>query len=273
MAGIELQAAVPRPKLRWYQFSLRGLLFFTLFVAILLSILAVGRTGRVYKVVLYVERRLPIVIHYSLPTHGEIYFWDVEKDVGIELATSDSVLEATAQSLRRQGVEKVDNENDSAQILQRHVAVENASKEYPYFTFTVFSRDPDLTRKVASTYYETWLAMIPILAPAVKQRYVDRAKLELPGADFQKFESEWRTAEKWGALASLAPTSARSMPWRPFTIRDGERPENWSLARPIYPRWNLCFLIAILWFEIGTAIFVDSRWCRYRANRAVVESP
>ena len=49
MAAIESQVAVPRPKLRWYQFSLRGLLLFTLFVAVLLSILAVGRTSRVYE--------------------------------------------------------------------------------------------------------------------------------------------------------------------------------------------------------------------------------
>ena len=184
------------------------------------------------------------------------------------------MMEAVAQSLRRQGVEKVDNEDVSGVVLQRHIAVKHGSeKNAGVFVITGSSSDPDLSRKIVSTHYETWRDMIPKLAPTVKQRYLESARSELSDSDFQEFESNWRTAEERGELSATPVRTSRKWPtmrnW--VQILGDPCPEYWPVTTT-YPYWNPCLAIAGLWLGLGIIAFGINLWRRCRAYRSANET-
>jgi hypothetical protein len=256
MAATESQTAVLRPQLRWYQFSLRGLLLFTSFVAVLLSVLAIGRTSPVYKASLAIQWLTSA--HCCFPRSAdELFFMDAEKDMAFELATSDAVMEAVAQSLRQQGVEKLDGEDISSQVLSRNIVVEHAERNRDVYIITTSSSDPEVSRTIARTHYETWRGMIPELAPTMEQRYLERAKLVLSASDFPKFEFTWRDAMHAGYFSEI--TGHSNGPPR-IMLMGGECPETFDVGSPIYPHWNRCLAFAILGLVLGILAFGIDRW-------------
>ena len=273
MAAMESQGAVTPPTLRWNQFSLRGLLLFTLFVAILLSILAVGRKVRVYNATLWVARGNPSI--WRFPSPALKYFSDATEDLFLEVAGSDSVMEAATQSLQRQGVDKIDYEDVSCHALRKRAAITGVGKVACRFeiTITALSSDPEVSRTIAITLYKTWVSMIPKLAPTVKQRYLERAKSELSGSDFRVFESEWRAAEERGDFSAVPVLSTKKVPSLiDFYCLLGGPVENAVVVAPIYPYWNSCLAIAGLWLALGIIAFGIDLWRRFRAYLAENET-
>ncbi len=299
MAAMESQAAVPRTTLRWNQFSLRGLFLLTLFLAVLLSILATGRTLQVYEATLMVERRPPSLT--LVPPSVVISFYDAVGDVVIELSTSDSVMEAVAQSLRLKGIEKLDYGDVSGHALGRHISVKRISEKSPnLYVITASANDQGISKTIARTYYETWFEMIPKLAPTVKQRYLERARSEFSGSDLERFESEWQDMERSGYFSATPARPLKSDPSSNETLYSAyscfpseaapvrtlksdplgygfgvlydPHLENLILVRPTNPYWNLCLSIASFWLGLGIIAFGIRHWRHYRAYRFANDS-
>ena len=164
MAAMDPQVAAPQPKLRWYQVSLRGLLLLVLFAAIFLSILAVGRTSRVYEASLGIHRQ---PLFWTPVPDGALKFHEAVQDMAVELAASESVMEAVAQSLQLEGIATIDSEDVSGPVIRKHIAlkrVDNIETWGTCYYIVVSSSDSAISKAMAVAYFRTWFSMMPRLA-------------------------------------------------------------------------------------------------------------
>jgi len=261
MATDDVESAGLRSGLRWYQFSLRGLLLFTLFVAILLSILSVGWTVRFYEARVIVVRDPGTFSVISSPAC--IQFRYAVQDATIELASSDSVVEAVTQTLQQSAIHEIDGEKVEANVVRRHVVV----NENAYLVNIIASSSaPEISKAIAATYFKTWFARMPVVKPTAMQEYLERAKVKEYGFSLDGFESDWRCLEQRlqsNEIGRLFP-GEQPMSFYFQLLGDARDP---AYVKAIYPYWNSCVKIAIAWFGIGSVAFGVNRWRCYRAYR------
>ncbi len=262
MCANRVESSGLRPLLRWYQFSLRGLFLFTLFVAILLSILSVGWTVRYYEATITVARRLPVFSDESPPV--DFVFHNAVQDSALELANSSSLAEVVTRALRQKGIRKIDGEYVETHVVRRHVVVKDGGC---LVDIIASSSDPEIGTAVAITFFRSWFAMPPAAKPMAMQGYFERAKLDYDsGLHLEGFESDWRNLERRLQSNVNQKLRAGDQPMSLYFALFGDKRES-AHVRPIYPYWNSCRAIASVWLGLGGIAFVINRWNRYRLHR------
>ena len=188
----DLESAAVRAPLRWYQFSLSGLLLLTLFVPALLSILGVGRSLVHYEALIGVLRQFPAPHLIPHPAVG--YFQDAVLDLDWEQATSDSMMESVAQMLQQEGIETIDGQNALGSAVRKHVSLERDGNSF-FVRITARSNGPKLSKVIACAFFKTSSGMVPTLTAEAKRRYIVKARSEFSASELQTFESIWQDLE------------------------------------------------------------------------------
>jgi hypothetical protein len=260
MATNETPSAKTQPPLRWYQFSIGGLLLLTLFIAILLSILGVGRALVRYDAKICTRWNFPIP--HLLPSETEGYFDRAIWDSDVEYAMSDSMMESVAQKLRKKGIETIDGERVVGPTLRRHVLLEQYKTIY--VDIIASSYDLSVSKSIACEFCDTWSNMTETLSPVVKQRYEEKARSEFSPYYLQKFESQWPE------LVNSFTERRRLVTLRHAilvinVLGDHRDP---AFVTAVYPYWTTCEVVACAWFGIGAITFGVNRWRRYSNSKS-----
>jgi hypothetical protein len=255
MAANETQSAA-RPPLRWYQFSLSGLFVLTSFLAVFLSVLAVGWTFRGYDASVIVQQFSNPWLSPPAepPAQAEVEIDSAIAESIIDVGTADSLRDAVIRSLRQKGIESIDGEAVSRGSIRSHVAV---TRNDNFCEIAASSNDQKTSRSLAATYAETWCKMLPDLVPVIAEQKLTVARKKFAGPELKTFDEDWQHCKESGYFVT-PPKDSFSL-----LVHDSGP----QIVRT-YPHWNTCIAISGIWLILGLILLVvNLRW-RYHNLKA-----